>query len=291
MSSPLAMEYLNDFDLLKFEVKSDTPPLPSHCSYTKSGLPHDPSSSPLNSSPYNSLPPSPTLSDGNPPPSGSSSMGRDVPPAAGLPLLYRTVSDQCRSRDSAVPPPLSPQGRLHHHQHHHSMHHHHPHHPQLGQVQRSHCYMLRFSDEQLVSLSVRELNRHLRGVSKEEVVRLKQKRRTLKNRGYAQSCRYKRLQHRHALESEKHVLTQQLEQLQCELSRVLRERDTYKARYEKLLGANHSSSSGDAPTARTSSPPPRPRTTSSELNPHRHRKWLHFKSNFASVLISRGKAS
>lgn len=82
--SPLAMEYLNDFDLLKFEVKSDTPPLPAPCSFPKSDLPNEPSGSPytshplqdssLSSSPYNSLPPSPTLSDAHPPPSGSSSL-------------------------------------------------------------------------------------------------------------------------------------------------------------------------------------------------------------------------
>ncbi|XP_042603211.1 transcription factor MafB-like [Cyprinus carpio] len=393
--SPLAMEYLNDFDLLKFEVKPDTPPPPPTCLYPKPGIhqetasspyaPHPPPDSSLSSSPYTSLPPSPTLSDGHPPPSASSSSSSlsfpmsistgymsgqssgsqgnlDGSPAPGGPtpcsnptsledllwlaalqqqfggepggaasllgalggvpdrgdrdrggflgcedaveallnsaaaavtsqfpvlsqsssssymgdsssdsgvdVVLNKPSDMCHRPIlvvSSTPPslssvntstspfsqPLSPQSRLHHP--HHPMqgyyHHHHHHHLQVTQCGVDE----RFSDEQLVNLSVRELNRHLRGVSKDEVVRLKQKRRTLKNRGYAQSCRYKRLQHRHALESEKHILTQQLEQLQCELSRVLRERDTYKARYEKLISSNETQ-----PSHPNTSPSPTP---------------------------------
>lgn len=89
---------------------------------------------------------------------------------------------------------------------------------------------LSLNDEMLMSLSVRELNKRLHGCPREEVVRLKQKRRTLKNRGYAQNCRSKRLQQRQDLESMNRSLQNELHRVKMELARVAQERDLLKQR-------------------------------------------------------------
>lgn len=77
--------------------------------------------------------------------------------------------------------------------------------------------------KQLVNLSVRELNKRLHGVPREEVVKLKQKRRTLKNRGYAQNCRSKRMLQRQDLEENNKQLVTSSERMRTELERAVQE--------------------------------------------------------------------
>lgn len=90
------------------------------------------------------------------------------------------------------------------------------------------------NDEQLISLTVRELNKRLHGYPREEVVRMKQKRRTLKNRGYAQNCRTKRLAQRHELESRNRMLQGEMARLRQELERACQERDFYRQQLHAL---------------------------------------------------------
>uniref|UniRef100_A0A8B9H6H8 Transcription factor MafB n=1 Tax=Astyanax mexicanus TaxID=7994 RepID=A0A8B9H6H8_ASTMX len=177
-TSPLALDYVSDFDLLKFDVKKEA----------LNGLVN--------------------AASGNNNNSGSGGLGGNAPNG------YHHIDPHALglSPEDAVEALIGAVGHG------------------GGGVDE------RFSDDQLVSMSVRELNRHLRGFSKDEVIRLKQKRRTLKNRGYAQSCRFKRVQQKHVLEHEKTQLLQQVEQLKQEVGRLARERDAYKLKCEKLSG-------------------------------------------------------
>ncbi|XP_012368955.1 transcription factor Maf [Octodon degus] len=311
-TSPLAMEYVNDFDLMKFEVKKEpveTDRIISQCGRLIAG--GSLSSTPM-STPCSSVPPSPSFSAPSPG-SGSeqkahledyywmtgypqqlnpealgfspedavealisnshqlqggfdgyargaqqlaaaagagagASLGgssEEMGPAAAV---VSAVIAAAAAQSGAGP-------HYHHHHHHAASHHHHPTAGAPGASSGASASGLhfddRFSDEQLVTMSVRELNRQLRGVSKEEVIRLKQKRRTLKNRGYAQSCRFKRVQQRHVLESEKNQLLQQVDHLKQEISRLVRERDAYKEKYEKLVssGFRENGSSSDNPSS------------------------------------------
>ncbi|XP_059618637.1 transcription factor MafB [Phlebotomus argentipes] len=97
-------------------------------------------------------------------------------------------------------------------------------------------------DDLLMSLSVRELNKRLHGFSRETVVKYKQKRRTLKNRGYAQNCRSKRLQQRQDLELTNRTLQSHLNRMKMDLERITQERDQLRQ-----MVMTHGQSGGAAP--------------------------------------------
>lgn len=82
-------------------------------------------------------------------------------------------------------------------------------------------------DEELVTLSVRDLNKRLKNLTKEEKMTYKQRRRLLKNRGYAQTCRSRRIHNQHAKEIENVKLKEVLQQITLE-------RNLYKTKYENL---------------------------------------------------------
>uniref|UniRef100_A0AAQ4PP47 V-maf avian musculoaponeurotic fibrosarcoma oncogene homolog K n=1 Tax=Gasterosteus aculeatus aculeatus TaxID=481459 RepID=A0AAQ4PP47_GASAC len=90
------------------------------------------------------------------------------------------------------------------------------------------------SDDELVAMSVRELNLHLRGLTKDDVAKLKQRRRTLKNRGYAASCRIKRLTQKEELEKQKTELQREVDKLARENASMKLELDALRAKYEAL---------------------------------------------------------
>lgn len=91
------------------------------------------------------------------------------------------------------------------------------------------------TDDRLVSLSTRDLNRHLQSMSSDERNRLKQRRRTLKNRGYAQTCRSRRVVDHHKLQRTNEALVAEVNELRERVDTLTAERDAYRGQFEYLL--------------------------------------------------------
>ena len=70
--------------------------------------------------------------------------------------------------------------------------------------------------------------------SREEAVKIRRKRRNLKNRGYALTCRRRRQQFQEDLFNENQLLKKQLEDGRETLCKVLKERSEYKKKFLQL---------------------------------------------------------
>ena len=90
------------------------------------------------------------------------------------------------------------------------------------------------SDDALISLSVRELNRMLKGLPPNDVKVLKQRRRTLKNRGYAANCREKRLTQKEELEMEREALRREITHLRTANDDMQRQVGHWQHMYAQL---------------------------------------------------------
>lgn len=94
--------------------------------------------------------------------------------------------------------------------------------------------LLQLTEEQLVSLSARDLNRLCRELPEDVVKQLKKRRRTLKNRGYAYNSRVRRVSQKNQLEKERDELKKQISQLQERLKGMERETTHWKSRAQAL---------------------------------------------------------
>jgi transcription factor MAFF/G/K len=90
------------------------------------------------------------------------------------------------------------------------------------------------SDDALLQLRVKDLNRLLKTLTPDERSKLKKRRRILKNRGYAANCRTKRLSYKQILEMEKDDLEEDVKKMKHDNDVLKVKLDSIKERYKDL---------------------------------------------------------
>lgn len=93
------------------------------------------------------------------------------------------------------------------------------------------------SDEEIQSLRVQELNKLLRDLPRDEVARIRKRRRNLKNRSYALTCRLRKQREHEDLINENTLLKRQLEDERKKLRKLWNEKEEYKREYAQLQSA------------------------------------------------------
>lgn len=93
---------------------------------------------------------------------------------------------------------------------------------------------VKLTSKQLTEMTVKELNKRLSSCSQLVATKLKRCRRTLKNRGYAKSCRMKRIQAKSQLEQLNQDLTSENEQLRMLNKKLFDQLEYFKCNQPKL---------------------------------------------------------
>ena len=93
------------------------------------------------------------------------------------------------------------------------------------------------SDEEIKNLRVKDLNKILRNIPCEEAAKIRKRRRNLKNRGYAYSCRLRKQREHEDLMNENILLKKRLEDGKFKLLKVWNEKEVYKKKYTQTKQA------------------------------------------------------
>ena len=93
------------------------------------------------------------------------------------------------------------------------------------------------SDGKLEKMTIKELNKYIQGIPKQQAQKIKKRRRILKNRKYALKCRLKTVQKRTKMAKENRSLEKRISAAKEELKTVTKQRDYYKSKYLQLHGS------------------------------------------------------